>query len=173
MSKQIKQLEMDALKSTFRDVRDMVLLSVSGLSAQADNQLRLSFRKKKIQMQRVKNSLTKRVFDELGIKVDNCWESTTVVAWGAGSLAELSRELDSLLKKNDKLKVKTAVSEGLGLSFKQALTMPTKAEAIGRVVGLAMSPARRLVSQILEPGGRLAGQIKSLQEKAAETVTPA
>jgi ribosomal protein L10 len=173
MSKQIKQLEMDALKKTFQGVRDMVLLSVSGLSAQADNQLRMNLRKKQIHLHRVKNSLAQRVFDDLGMQVKGAWDSTTVVAWGAGSLAELSRELDGLLKKNDKLKVKTAVSEGLELSFKQALTMPTKAEAIGRVVSLAQAPASRLVGQILAPAGRLAGQIKTLKERAPEAPTPA
>ena len=30
MSKQVKQMEMEALRQTFRDVRELVLLSVSG-----------------------------------------------------------------------------------------------------------------------------------------------
>ena len=46
MSKVIKQLEMDALKHTFQDVRDLVVMSVSGVDCQADNRMRLSLRKK-------------------------------------------------------------------------------------------------------------------------------
>src|SRR5919201_1488619 len=127
MSKQIKQMEMDALKQTFRDVRDLVILSHHTLSCQADNQLRAALRKKDIRLQVVKNSLARRVFDEIGLKVSRCWEGLTMLAWGAGSLAELSKELDALVRKNDKaLKVKSAVSEGQEIDFKQALAMPTR-----------------------------------------------
>src|ERR1700674_4713556 len=106
MSKQIKQMEMDALKQTFQGIQDLVLLTVSGMNSQVDNQMRLTLRKKNIRLQVVKNSLARRVFEEMGLQVAKYWEGPTTVAWGAGSLAELSRELDTLFKKNDKVKVK-------------------------------------------------------------------
>src|SRR5262245_23941223 len=111
MSKQIKQMEMDALKSTFKDVRDMVVLSVTGVNCQTDNQLRLGLRKKNIRLQIIKNSLTRRVFDELGLQVaadSPYWLGPTMVAWGGTSIKELSLELENqigeLVKKNAKLK---------------------------------------------------------------------
>src|SRR5262245_46967512 len=111
MSKLIKQMEMDALKNTFKDVHDLVVLSVNGIDCQTDNKLRLTLRKKNVRLQVVKNSLTRRVFDDLGIKIDGSstyWAGNTVMAWGAGSVAELSRTLDGevqeLVKKNPKLK---------------------------------------------------------------------
>src|SRR5690349_243559 len=118
MSKRIKQLEMDSLKKTFQGVQDMVLLSSTGVNCQADNQMRLGLRKKNIRLQVVKNSLARRVFEEIGIKLGNCWEGPTSVAWGSGSIAELSRELDGLIKKNDQIKVKTAVVEGQEIPFR-------------------------------------------------------
>jgi len=48
MSKFIKQLEMTALKHTFGDVRDLVVLKVQGLSSDGDYNLRALLRKKKI-----------------------------------------------------------------------------------------------------------------------------
>jgi large subunit ribosomal protein L10 len=172
MSKQIKQLEMDALKATFRDVREMVLLSVSGVDAQLDNKMRLGLRKKNIHLQVVKNSLARRVFSELGMNLESAWEKPTTIVWGAGSLAELSREIEALMKNNAKILAKTAVSEGQELPFSRALTMPTRAEAIGRVIGLAMAPGSRLISQVLAPASRVVGQIKSLAEKRAEAASP-
>jgi large subunit ribosomal protein L10 len=166
MSKQVKQMEMEALRSTFQDVRDLVALSVSGVDAQLDNQMRLALRKKKIRMQVVKNSLTRRVFDELGMKVAGIWAGPTTLAWGAGSLSELSREIETFAKKNPKLKVKGAISEGQELSFADALKMPTRAEAIARVVGLALAPASRLVGQLMGPASRVASQLKTLSERA-------
>jgi large subunit ribosomal protein L10 len=167
MSKQIKQMEMDALGKTFREVRDLVALSVSGLDSRADNQLRLSLRKKNIRLQVVKNSLARRVLGEMGITAEKFWDGPTTLAWGASSLAELSRELDEVRKKHEKaIKPKGAVADGQAVTFEQALKMPTKAEAIGRVVMLALAPASRLLSQIKGPASQVAGQIKTLSEKA-------
>jgi large subunit ribosomal protein L10 len=166
MSKQIKQMEMDALGKVFEGVRDLVALSVTGLDARADNQLRLSLRKKNIRLQVVKNSLARRVLSGLGMNVEKIWEGPTTIAWGSGSLAELSRELDEIRRKHEKaIKAKGAVADGQEVTFEQALKMPTKAEAIGRVVMLALAPASRLLSQILGPASQVAGQIKSLREK--------
>lgn len=172
MAKQVKQMEMDTLKSTFKDVRDIVLLSATGITCQADNQMRLALRKKNIRLQMVKNSLARRVFDELGLKAKR-WEGPTVVAWGGTSIAELAKEIEALAKKNDKIKPKGAISEGLEISFAQALKMPTRAEAIGRVIMLALSPARRVAGQIVGPARRLAGQVKSVSEKKEEAAPAA
>jgi large subunit ribosomal protein L10 len=168
MSKQIKQMEMDSLKKNFQGVRDLVLLSMSGITCQVDNQMRLSLRKKNIYLQMVKNSLTRRVFDEAGIQIGKPWEGPTILAWGADSIAELSKEIESLAKKHKQIVVKTAIAEGQEISFAQALKMPTKAQAIGRVVSLALAPASRLVSQLLAPAANVAGQIKTLSEKQPE-----
>ena len=44
MSKKIKQMEMDALKATFQGVRDLVVLTATGVDCQSDNTLRLGLR---------------------------------------------------------------------------------------------------------------------------------
>jgi len=165
MSKQIKQMEMDALAHAFREVRDLVVMSIVGLNSQTDNQVRLGLRKKNIRLQVVKNTLARRVLGQLGVQMPNVWQGPTTLAWGSSSLSELSRELDTAFKKNEKVKFKGAVADGQEVTFDQALKMPTKAEAIGRVVMLAQAPARRLLSQILGPASRVASQIKTLSEK--------
>jgi large subunit ribosomal protein L10 len=166
MSKKIKQMEMDTLKSTFQGVRDLVMMSVVGLGGTPSNQVRLTLRKKNIRLQVVKNSLAKRIFDEMGITLAGIWEGNTTLAWGGTSVADLCKELDTLLKKNEKVKFKGAVADGQQITFEQGLKMPTRAEALGRVVMLAMAPARRLASQIVGPASQVAGQIKSLKDKA-------
>ncbi|GIW80714.1 MAG: 50S ribosomal protein L10 [Gemmatales bacterium] len=165
MAKLIKQMEMDDLKKTFQDVRDMVFLSHSRINAQTENEIRLSLRKKNVRLKMVKNSLARRVFNELGLKVENYWGGPTVIAWGTESLAELSREIESFTKKNNNLQVKGALVDGQEISFDRALTMPTRAEAIARVVQLALSPASRIASLVRAPGARLASQIKSIADR--------
>ena len=46
--------------------------------------------------------------------------------------------------------------------------MPTRVEAVGNVIMLALSPARRLAGQILGPGAALASQVKQVGEKKEE-----
>jgi large subunit ribosomal protein L10 len=176
MSKVIKQMEMDALRGTFRGVRDLVVLSVSKLSCQGDYAFRAALRKKNIRLQVVKNSLTRKVFRDLDLHVADdspCWQGPTMLAWGGGSVSELARAIEAELKhpKNgplyrDKITTKKgAIADGQPVTFEQALKMPTRVEAIGRVVTLALSPASRLLSQIRGPGGTVACQIKSLKDR--------
>ena len=172
MSKVIKQMEMDALNHTFKDVRNMVMLSISGLNSTLDNQLRLGLRKKGIRLQVVKNSLARNVFNRLGMNLAKVWEGPTTLAWGSTGLADLSKELDTLLKKNDKVKFKGAVADGQEVTFEQALKMPTLAQALGRVVSLILAPAGRLVSQITGPAAAVASQVKSLADKKPEEGAP-
>src|SRR5262245_4471441 len=98
MSKEIKQLEMNSLKETFRDVKDLVVMSVSEVDCQQNHQIRTALRKKSIHLKMVKNSLARRVFDSLGIKADRLWDGPTFLAWGSSSMADLSKELETVAK---------------------------------------------------------------------------
>ena len=57
-----------------------------------------------------------------------------------------------------------AVADGQEVGFDIALKMPTRPEALGRVIGLALAPARRLAAQILGPASQVAGQIKGIKD---------
>ena len=119
----------------------------------------------------VKNSLTRKVFREMNINVADdspYWQGPTLLAWGASSVAELSREIDSELKDakkgplyKDKVTMKGAIADGQPVTLDQAMKMPTRAEAIARVVTLALSPGSRLLGQIIGPAGSVASQIKT------------
>jgi large subunit ribosomal protein L10 len=165
MSKVIKQMQMDSLKKDFKGVRDMVLINIVGLDAISENQIRLGLRKKSIRLQLVKNSLARRVFSELGLQVNTGWEGATTIAWGAGSAADLSKEVEAIVKKHEKkMKVKTGVADGQEITFPNMLKLPTKAEALGRVVMLALAPASRLAAQITGPASQVCGQIKGIKD---------
>jgi len=67
MSKVIKQMEMEDLRHTFNGVRDLVVLSIKGLNSLGEYSLRANLRKKKIRLKMVKNTLTRKVFAEMGM----------------------------------------------------------------------------------------------------------
>ena len=174
MSKAIKQLQMDSLKTTFKGVRDLVLLNIVGLDAISDNKIRLGLRKKGIRLHQVKNSLCRRVFGELGLAVDGMSEGSTTVAWGSGSLKELSKEVEAIVKKHDKkIKVKAALADGQAIPFAQALKMPTRQEAIGEVISAILGPVMTIAGQLSGPAAQLASQIKTISEKKEEAAPAA
>jgi len=172
MSKKIKQMQMDALAKTFDGVRDMVVMSVSGVDSLVDNKTRLDLLKKNVHLHMVKNSLARRVFTQLGIDMGEVWTGPTTIAWGANSVAELSRTLDQAIvrsdKFKDKVKVKTVIAEGEKVPFAQALTMPTRLEAIGAGLAAILGPASAICGQLIGPAGQVAGQIQTISEKPAE-----
>ena len=173
MSKQVKKMQMGVLAKTFRDVKDMVFLSVSGIDAQTDNKVRLGLRKKNISLMVVKNSLMRRVFTDLGVSPgEAAWTGPTLLAWGAESVKDLSREVEAALLKDvklkDKVKVKTAVAEGIPVPFARALTMPTRKEAIGEIIGMILGPAASIAGCLTGPASQVASQIQTIAEKKPE-----
>jgi len=173
MSKQVKQMQMDVLSRTFKDVKDMLFISATGVDAQTDNRVRLGLRKKNISMLMVKNSLLRRVFADLDLKPsDEAWAGTTIVAWGGESVKDLSREVETALLKDvklkDKVKVKTALAEGQPVPFARALTMPTRKEAIGEIVGMILGPAASIAGCLTGPAAQVASQIQTISEKKPE-----
>jgi large subunit ribosomal protein L10 len=175
MSKVIKQMQMNVLKNDFKDVRDLVVLNVVGLSAINTNSIRLALRKKGIRLQVVKNSLARRVFRDYGIEIKDAWAGATTIAWGSTSVAELSKEVQTVVKKHEKqIKVKTAVADGTEVPFEMALKMPTRSEAIANVLALAMSPGAQIAAAVLAPGGSLVSAIQGIKDmkKDEEAPTP-
>lgn len=183
MSKVIKQMEMDALKKDFQGVRDLVLLSVQGMTCQADQVFRANLRKKNIRVKVVKNSLTRKVFGEIGLNVGDdsaYWVGPTTLVFGAGSVAELTQALEGELTApktaplyKDKVKKKGAIADGEPVTYEAALKMPTRAQAIGAVLAALLSPAASVVGGLVSAGGQVAGQIQKIGEKAEEAAPAA
>jgi large subunit ribosomal protein L10 len=124
-------------------------------------------------MMMVKNSLLRRVFTDLGVTAgDDTWSGPTVVAWGGESIKDLSREVETALLKDaklkDKVRVKTAVAEGQPLTFERALKMPTRKEAIGEIIGAILAPASSIAGCLVGPASQVASQIQTISEKKPE-----
>ena len=171
MSKKIKELELNNLRATFKGVMDMVLLEPLKLDSATDFELRKKLREKKIRVKMVKNSLVKKVFDENGVKID-AGAGPTLLVWGGESVKELSTTVDSLLKElkkdpkaPERVKVKTAVSEGQPITMEVAKNIPTRKEAIGAIVAAFMGPAQSIAGCLIGPANDIAGILKAIEEK--------
>jgi large subunit ribosomal protein L10 len=177
MSKVVKNMEFTALEKEFSSVRDLVLITPAKIDAALDYNFRKQLRDKKVKVRMVKNSLVKRVFDASGIKLDGkTWTGTTLIAWGADSIKDLSKAIDGLIKDiekkdpktKEKFKVKAAIADGQLVTMAQALTMPTRLEAIGEIIGMILGPASSIAGCLVGPGGQVASQIATIAERKEE-----
>ena len=177
MSKIVKNMEFTAMEKTFSTVRDLVLITPSKVDSALDYNFRKQLRDKKVKVQMVKNSLVKRVFDAGGIKLDGkTWTGTTLIAWGADSIKDLSKAVDGLIKdiekkdpkSKEKFKVKAAIADGQLVTMATAMTMPTRLEAIGEIIAMMMGPASAIAGCLVGPAGQVASQIATIAERKEE-----
>jgi large subunit ribosomal protein L10 len=168
MSKYVKELLMDQLRSDLIGNRSLLILDFQGLDGVTENRLRLDLRKKSIHIRALKNSLARRVFDDMGLGGLNRYlVGPSVVVWGGDGVAELAKELSSQVKKLKKPQIKGGAVDGtiIGPTQVEEITkLPSREALIARVVSLAQSPAQRVLALANAPASNLMSQLKTLAE---------
>lgn len=166
--KDIKVLELKALKRSFSGVRNFVMLEPNRIHAELDVSFRDTLREKEIQLQMVKNTLFRKVLKDDGIDFDGdgIWGGPTLVAWGPENAKDLSKAIEKVLdgvppdpKTGDKFRVKTAVADGQAVTLEQAKKLPTRQEAIADLLGALLGPAMNLSAAVAGPGANLAAAV--------------
>jgi len=90
MSTYVKELMMDQLRADLDGSRSVLILDLKGIDGVAENQLRLDLRKKSIKLRALKNTLARRVFEEMGLGgLSQYLEGPSVAVWGGDGVAEL------------------------------------------------------------------------------------
>ena len=94
MSKYVKELMMDQLKTELDGDKSVLILDLKGLDAITEYQFRRDLRKKSIKMRVLRNTLARRVFDDMGMGgLSRFLEGPSVAVWGGGGVAELAKEI--------------------------------------------------------------------------------
>lgn len=171
MSKYVKQLMTDDLKSRWEGVENALLVDVIGLEANATVSLRQKLREKNISLMVVKNSLARRASE--GTALAPAFEGasgTTAVVWGGEDIVSLAKEVTALAKDKAfaKFEAKGGVLDGAKLSADDVTAVskwPTRTEQLSMLVGQILGPGATLNAQLLGPGGALASQIKQKGEE--------
>ena len=167
MSKQMKSMLVDDLKGRLGGVGDLIVVSLGRLDAQKTTQLRQALRKKKIQLQLVKNSLARLATS--GTPLAPAFDKTEgmlAIAWGGEDVVDLAKELDRLagVKDFEGFECRGGALDGARLEsgdVKKVAKWPTRTEQLSLLSGQISSLAGTLAGQILSAGGALAGQIAS------------
>jgi large subunit ribosomal protein L10 len=169
MSKYVKEMMMDQLRSDLDGSRSLLILDLKGLGATAEHGLRRDLRKKSIRLRVLKNSLARRVFTEMGMEgLSPFLEGPSAVAWGGEGIAELAKEISSQVKKLKKPEIKGGAVDGVivGPNQVEEITkLPSREVLIGQVIGLLLGPARLALSLVSSPSSTLIGQLEALAER--------
>ena len=170
MSKVIKDMLVDGLKRRLQDVGEVIVVSLGTLDAQKTTTLRQTLRKKRIELQLVKNSLARRAMADtpLAPAMDDS-AGMLAIAWGGEDIVDLAKELDRLqgVKEFEGFECLWGALDGAHLGaddVKRVAKWPTRGEQLSLLSGQISSLGAVLSAQIISAGGTLAGQIASRVE---------
>lgn len=170
MSKPIKEMIIANYKKRFDNLDGALVVDIRGMTANDNNDMRLNLAEKQIRVTIIKNTLAKKAFAGTSLEaLGNGLEGPSALAYGAGSVVDVARELVDWARKLKTLALKGAVLDGQYFAgaegVKRLSSFPTKLEAQAKVVQLILSPAGNLVRSATSPGSNILAIIKEIQER--------
>ncbi len=174
MSKFVKNLLSDDLKRRWDGVENLLLVSVTGISANTTSALRKHLREKNISLVMVKNSMARRATEGTPLAAAfQSTEGTLAAVWGGEDIVALAKDVIKLTedKQYAPFAAKGGVMDGAALTADQVAKVskwPSRQEQLSILLGQILSPGANLASQLTSVGGALASQIKQKSEGAEE-----
>ena len=173
MNRVEKQQAIDAIAEKLSSANVFYLADASALDAANTSNLRRQCFNKNIEMTVVKNKLLQKAMEKIEGKdysemYDVLAGPTAIMVSEVGNAP--AKLIKDFRKKNDKPILKGAyVEEAIFIGDDQLKTlesMKSKDELIGEIIGLLQSPAKNVLSGLKGAGGKLAGIMKTLEERA-------
>lgn len=174
MSKYVKQLMTDHLKQQLDGVENVLVVTVEGVEANANVDLRRELRQKDMNLLVVKNSLARRATDGTALApAFDGLDGTAAVVWGGTDIVDVAKEVVRLAKdkKYQPFQARGGVLDGQKLTEDDVIDVskwPSRTEQLSILVGQILSPWRTLAGQLSGPGGALASQIEKKSKEGDE-----
>ncbi len=171
MTREEKNQFIEALTQDLNNSSYIYLADISDLNSEKTTLLRSMCFKRDIELRMVKNTLLKRAMDESNKELGPLYEvlkgSTSLMFAEAGNApAKLIKEFR---KKSDRPILKGAYIEEMTYTGDDQLdflvSIKSKNELIGDIIGLLQSPAKNVISALQSGGQTLTGVLKTLSEK--------
>ena len=167
-----KQAIVEALAERIKNAEAGVLVDYKGITVAEDTALRTELRKDEVNYTVVKNTLTRKALDKLGMSgLDEVLNGTTSLATTAGDpIAPFRIISDYSEKLKERFNIKAAFMDGQILSeseIAEIAQLPSKDALYAKVLGTMIAPITGLavcLGQILEQKG---GSLESAAPEAA------
>ena len=167
-----KQAIVEALASRIKNAGAGILVDYKGITVEEDTALRAEMRKESINYTVVKNTLTRKALDSLGMDgLDHVLNGTTSLATTESDpIAPFRIVTDYSKKLGERFNVKAAFMEGKILSdqeIEEISALPSKDALYAKVLGTMIAPITGLavcLGQILEQKGGSLGEPEAAAE---------
>ncbi|MEJ7560104.1 MAG: 50S ribosomal protein L10 [Pedobacter sp.] len=171
MNREEKHELVSALQEKMQEFGNFYIADTSSLSVAKINNIRRKCFESGIEMQVAKNSLIKKAIE--GLEGDSSeiyaalkGQSAILFSTSGNAPAKL---IKALRKGSDKPVLKAAYIDSsiyVGDNHLDALvTLKTREELVGDIIGLLQSPAKNVISALKSSGSKIAGIVKTLQER--------
>lgn len=175
MTKQEKAKYISDLAAELKEANIFYLADTGELTVETVNALRRRCFNQKIQMRVVKNTLLAKAMEQVedkdfGDLKDTLSGPTSIMFCETGNVP--AKLIKDFRKKNDTEKpiLKGAyIDEGVYIGNDQLemlSAIKSKEEVLGEIIGLLESPAKNVISGLKNSGGKIAGILKTLEERA-------
>jgi large subunit ribosomal protein L10 len=171
MNREDKHELVSALQEKMQEFGNFYIADTSSLSVAKVNNIRRKCFESGIEMQVAKNSLIRKAIE--GLEGDSSeifaalkGQSAILFSTSGNAPAKL---IKALRKGSDKPVLKAAYIDSsiyVGDNHLDSLvTLKTREELIGDIIGLLQSPAKNVISALKSSGSKIAGIVKTLQER--------
>lgn len=171
MTREEKLNVIEDLTAQLAENATIYLADISGLDAVATSDLRRACFKADVKLAVIKNTLLAKAMEasdkDFG-ELPEVLKGNTSLMFAEANNAP-AKLIKNFRKKSDKPLLKGAyIAEEIYIGDDQLDTLvsiKSKEEVIGDIIGLLQSPAKNVISGLKSGGGKLAGIIKTLSEK--------
>jgi len=171
MKKEEKGNIIDALADKFNQYKNVYVTDIASLNAQKTSELRRLLFKNDITLEVAKNTLVKKAIEksgrDFGALVDTLKGNTAIMF--CEDMKAPAKAIKEFRKKDTIPALKGACIDQdvfIGDNQLEALiTLKSKNDLIGEIIGLLQSPAQNVISALQSGGNTIAGVVKTLSER--------
>jgi len=171
MTREEKLIVIEDLTAQLAENSTIYLADISGLDATTTSNLRRACFKAKVKLSVVKNTLLAKAMEasekDFGELPEVLKGNTSLMFSETGNGP--AKVIKTFRKKSDRPLLKGAfVEEAVFIgddNLDTLVSIKSKEEMIGEIIGLLQSPAKNVISGLKSGGGKLAGILKTLSEK--------
>jgi large subunit ribosomal protein L10 len=171
MKREEKSQIIDSIIQDLAEYKHVYVTDMSDLTVETSNALRRLCFSKNVKLKVVKNTLLKRAMDASETDFSELYpvlEGSTSIMLSNINNAPAKVIKDFRGKKQKPLIKGAFVEENVYIGDNQIdalISIKTREELIGDIVGLLQSPARNVISALQSSGNKIAGLVKTLSER--------
>lgn len=165
MSRQVKRMMIDSIQIDLSEVRDLLVVDISRVSAVSVNRIRMNLAEQRIRLKCVKNAVVTRALVDLGISASPMLVGPSAIVFGSDDISTISKEVSKCAELHKEFEIKSGVADGRILSKNDIdilIKSPGKAELLSQLSQQINGPAGCLVSAVSNSYTSIAIQLHQL-----------